>query len=80
MDKPTIAGRKPEIKKLQLGKSYYWCQCGRSEGQPFCDGSHAGTNFSPLKFTCEREKPIALCTCKQTKTPPYCDGTHSTLK
>ncbi|WP_084264666.1 CDGSH iron-sulfur domain-containing protein [Sneathiella glossodoripedis] len=79
MTKPQIADRKPKILKLDMGKTYWWCQCGKSAKQPFCDGSHKDTPFEPVEFTCKREKPVALCLCKQTKTPPYCDGTHSKL-
>ncbi|MCP9475464.1 MAG: CDGSH iron-sulfur domain-containing protein [Nitrospira sp.] len=59
--------------------TYYWCSCGRSRDQPFCDGSHQGTEFEPVEFTVTEQKEVALCQCKRTKTPPYCDGTHQTL-
>lgn len=79
MEKGIIADRKPQVLKLEPGKTYYWCSCGRSAGQPFCDGAHKVTTLSPMAFTPDKEKPVALCTCKQTSTPPYCDGTHSKL-
>jgi len=79
MSDPVIADKKPSVLQLEPGKSYRWCQCGRSENQPFCDGSHAGTEFSPIEFTVEQKKNYALCQCKRTGKSPYCDGTHSGL-
>ncbi len=79
MEKGIIADRKPKVLKLEPGKTYYWCSCGRSGDQPFCNGAHKVTALEPLAFTTDKDKPVALCTCKQTSTPPYCDGTHSKL-
>lgn len=79
MSEPRIADRKPEVLELEPDQSYWWCACGRSEGQPFCDGSHKGTGFTPLEFTVDTKKNHALCKCKRTQTPPFCDGTHSRL-
>ena len=62
--------------QLEAGKTYYWCSCGKSAGQPFCDGSHQGTDFEPAAFTADESKTAWLCTCKQTATPPFCDGSH----
>lgn len=73
---PVIANNRPKKETLEKGKEYYFCTCGRSKNQPFCDGSHAGTSFSPLGFTAEDSGDAYLCTCKHTKNPPYCDGTH----
>lgn len=78
MSEPEIADRKAAIVDLKPG-DYWWCACGRSKKQPFCDGSHAGTEFSPLKFTIEAECKMALCQCKHTKHAPRCDGSHSHL-
>jgi CDGSH iron-sulfur domain-containing protein 3 len=70
----------PAACKLEAG-DYYWCACGHSNTQPFCDGSHKtrAPEKSPMKFTMEAEKEVWLCRCKSTGTPPYCDGTHKNL-
>jgi CDGSH-type Zn-finger protein len=78
-DSPVIAGRKPIAVELQEGETYHWCSCGRSDNQPFCDGSHQGTSFTPQAFTAEETGKAFLCVCKHTKNPPYCDGTHAKL-
>ena len=65
--------------KLEFGKDYYWCSCGRSKSQPFCDGSHKDTGFTPKKFSVDESKTVWLCTCKKTSNAPYCDGTHRKL-
>jgi len=59
--------------------TYYWCACGRSRNQPFCDGSHQGTRFAPVQFTVDERKKLWLCGCKHSGTAPYCDGTHKSL-
>ncbi len=79
MDNPVIAGRNPAKVDLDAGETYSWCRCGRSQSQPFCDGSHAGTSFSPLAFTPDESGAAFLCLCKQTGNAPYCDGTHARL-
>ncbi len=76
MDKPLIADNRPKPVTLNNGEEYYFCTCGRSTKQPFCDGSHTGTSFKPLEFTAPEEGKAWLCACKQTATPPYCDGSH----
>lgn len=76
---PIIAAKAPVKVTLEKGKTYYWCQCGRSKTQPFCDGSHAGTGMTPLKFTAEKDSDSALCQCKSTANPPFCDGSHTRL-
>ena len=63
--------------ELEEGRSYYWCACGRSFRQPFCDSSHAGSGFSPRRFRARRSGPVLLCGCKRTRNPPYCDDSHA---
>ncbi|HXF91846.1 MAG TPA: CDGSH iron-sulfur domain-containing protein [Nitrospiraceae bacterium] len=77
-DPIVIAQRGPYIVDVGPGM-VYWCRCGRSKTQPYCDGSHTGTDFSPLEVTFAERKQVAFCGCKHTKTPPFCDGTHSRL-
>ncbi|MFT5592025.1 MAG: CDGSH-type Zn-finger protein [Oceanicoccus sp.] len=63
--------------ELEAGKTYFWCECGRSQTQPFCDGSHKGTPYQPMKFTSEKTEVKFLCACKDTENAPFCDGSHS---
>src|SRR5690554_2403917 len=74
--KPIIANNKPAKVELTEGKEYYFCACGRSRNQPFCDGSHVGTEFKPKQFTAEKSGDAYLCQCKHSANLPYCDGTH----
>lgn len=78
MEEPVIAAREPKVMTLEPG-TYYWCRCGRSANQPFCDGAHQGTDFTPLAFEITEAQSVALCQCKRTGTPPYCDGSHQNL-
>ena len=78
MSDPVIADRLPAVLELEPG-TYYWCACGQSQKQPFCDGSHAGTDFAPMKVELEESKRLALCQCKRTENAPLCDGTHARL-
>ncbi|MFC0877487.1 CDGSH iron-sulfur domain-containing protein [Saccharicrinis sp. FJH2] len=80
MKKGQIAGKAPRAFEIEKGKTYVWCRCGRSANQPFCDGSHKVTEFTPVIFKAEETKKVFFCMCKQTSTPPFCDGTHNTLK
>ena len=73
---PVIADNKPKQITLNKGEEYYFCNCGKSNNQPFCDGSHAGTDFTPTAFTAEEDGEAHLCMCKHSAKKPYCDGTH----
>ena len=76
---PVIAKKGPFVVELEAGKDYFWCTCGRSAKQPFCDGSHKDTAFTPLKFTAEETRKYGLCGCKYTKNAPFCDREHNNL-
>ena len=78
MSDPVIAQKEPFGLELEPGK-YWWCACGRSSHQPFCDGSHKGTEFTPVELTIEEKKKVWLCGCKHSKNRPLCDGTHNKL-
>ncbi|NOX81465.1 MAG: CDGSH iron-sulfur domain-containing protein [Alphaproteobacteria bacterium] len=79
MNKPVVAQKSPVAVDVEAGKSYFWCACGRSAAQPFCDGSHSGTDFMPMKWTAPETKKVFFCGCKQTDGAPLCDGSHSGL-
>jgi mannose-6-phosphate isomerase-like protein (cupin superfamily)/CDGSH-type Zn-finger protein len=80
MTNPVIARPKPCLVKLKAGRTYFWCTCGRSVNQPFCDGSHKSTDFEPLKFTATADQEeVLLCGCKHTRDGPFCDGAHTNL-
>ncbi len=78
-DKPVIAAKIPAKVELEEGKEYFWCRCGRSATQPFCDGSHRRTSITPLKFNADKSGDAALCQCKSSGNAPFCDGTHASL-
>jgi len=78
MTNPEIPQKEPFGLQLEPG-TYWWCACGRSKNQPFCDGSHKDTGFEPVKTEIASNKKVWLCGCKHTKTPPFCDGTHNSL-
>jgi CDGSH-type Zn-finger protein len=78
MSEPVVAGKTPMEMDLEPGE-YWWCSCGRSRNQPFCDGAHAGTDFTPLRFEIKEKETVWLCTCKHTANPPFCDGAHDLL-
>jgi CDGSH iron-sulfur domain-containing protein 3 len=78
MSEPVIAAKKPAVLDLEAG-TYFWCSCGQSQNQPFCDGGHKGTEFTPMKFELAENKKVALCQCKYTANSPFCDGKHSQL-
>lgn len=78
-DPPEIAGREPIAVEVEAGKTYWWCTCGRSQNQPFCDGSHKPTDFVPRGWDAPKTGRVFFCTCKRTGKPPLCDGSHNTL-
>lgn len=77
-DEPIIAQKAPFEQTLEPGK-YAWCACGRSATEPFCDGSHKGTDLNPVIFEIAETQTVWLCGCKHTKNQPFCDGTHNEL-
>lgn len=79
MSKPEIAAKAPCPVNVEKDKEYWWCACGRSKSQPFCDGSHQGTEFTPMKYTADDNRTVRFCACKQTGKAPFCDGTHRSL-
>ena len=79
MTKAQVGGTAPIVMDVEAGKDYWWCSCGQSKKQPFCDGSHKGSTFSPMKWTAGESRKVAFCTCKQTGKSPICDGTHKAL-
>jgi CDGSH-type Zn-finger protein len=78
-DAPKIAQKAPYAVDLEAGKAYFWCSCGQSQNQPFCDGSHKGSPFTPVKVTVEENKTAYLCGCKHSAKSPFCDGSHKAL-
>lgn len=78
MKEPKIAQKSPYVLDMDPGK-YAWCACGQSSNQPFCDGSHKGTEFTPVIEDITEAKKVAWCGCKQSANKPFCDGTHAKL-
>ena len=79
MSTPEIAQKAPYPVEVEAGKTYFWCACGQSSKQPFCDGSHKGSEFAPVKYTAEADKKVFFCGCKHSGKAPLCDGSHSKL-
>ncbi len=79
MSEPDIPQKAPYAVDVEAGKKYYWCACGRSKSQPFCDGSHKGTDFTPVEYKAENSEKVWFCGCKHTANKPLCDGTHQKL-
>jgi CDGSH-type Zn-finger protein len=79
MSEPVIAAKVPTPVDVEAGKTYWWCSCGRSTKQPFCDGSHKGSEFTPVKYDATETKQAWFCTCKHSAHQPLCDGAHKTL-
>jgi CDGSH-type Zn-finger protein len=76
---PEIGGHRPLAIEVEAGKSYWWCACGRSQKQPFCDGSHKVTEFRPVEWKAEKTEQAWFCACKRTGNRPLCDGSHKKL-
>lgn len=79
MSDPVIAAKAPVAVDVEAGKTYWWCTCGRSASQPFCDGSHKGTDFTPLKYEPATSGKAWFCACKRSAKSPLCDGSHNAL-
>jgi CDGSH-type Zn-finger protein len=79
MSEPTVAQKSPFAAEVEAGKSYYWCSCGKSAKQPFCDGSHKGSAFTPVKFDAPESKMMYFCGCKHSAKGALCDGSHQRL-
>ena len=79
MTAAEIPQKEPISIDVEAGKDYWWCSCGKSKNQPFCDGSHSGTEFSPVEYKATESKAVWFCACKQTANIPLCDGSHSKL-
>jgi CDGSH iron-sulfur domain-containing protein 3 len=79
MSEPVIAQKGPFPVEVEAGKTYFWCACGRSAKQPFCDGSHKGTDFRPIAYKAEQAGEVWFCGCKHSADKPFCDGAHETL-
>ncbi len=79
MTDPVIAQKSPIPVDVEAGKTYFWCACGKSAKQPFCDGSHGGTSFAPMEWKAGETKRVFFCACKHTDGQPLCDGSHNKL-
>ncbi len=79
MAEPESPQKAPFPVDVEAGETYYWCACGKSKNQPFCDGSHKGSEFTPVAYKAEKSEKVYFCGCKKTSSKPLCDGTHNTL-
>ena len=78
-EEPIVGGRAPIPVEVKTGEELWWCRCGRSSSQPFCDGSHEDTEFEPMQFIAPETRRVFFCTCKRSKTAPLCDGSYKAL-
>ena len=79
MAEPMIAQKKPYGIEVEAGKDYWWCACGQSAEQPFCDGSHKATEFRPMQYSATKSETVWFCGCKRSSDKPSCDGTHKNV-
>jgi CDGSH-type Zn-finger protein len=79
MSEPVIAQKSPIPVEVKAGQTYYWCSCGKSASQPFCDGAHKGSGFAPTPYTAEKDGTVYFCGCKHSGNGPLCDGAHKNL-
>ncbi len=79
MAEPVVAQKTPYGVEVEAGRDYWWCRCGRSGSQPFCDGSHKGTAFAPVQYTADASETAWFCGCKHTGDQPMCDGSHKNV-
>ncbi len=75
----VVAQKGPYQIELTQGKAYFWCRCGRSQKQPFCDGAHKGTGIDPMRYVADKTGTVNVCGCKATDDEPFCDGSHNML-
>ena len=79
MTETIVASKTPYEVEVEADKIYAWCACGRSKTQPFCDGSHSGTDIKPWVYKAQKSETVYFCGCKTTQTPPFCDGSHQAI-
>jgi CDGSH-type Zn-finger protein len=79
MSTPEVAQKSPYGVAVEAGKSYWWCACGKSKGQPFCDGSHRGSEFTPVEYKATESGTVYFCGCKHSANGALCDGSHKKL-
>ena len=79
MSKPEIAQKAPYGVAVEAGKSYWWCACGKSKSQPFCDGAHKGSEFSPVEYKATESTTAYFCGCKSNAGGVLCDGSHKSM-
>ena len=79
MADPNIAQKAPFPVDVTAGKKYFWCACGKSANQPFCDGSHSDTEFTPVAYEADTDRTLYFCGSKRTAGAPLCDVPHNSL-